>query len=320
MINLYKVNNKNISELKNELAEIQKPAGAANFIKYTGTTEDVPGSDIKRSIWFWHHKVGFYRSLVIGLIFISASLWGYSAWRWFDYLVFGIPLDSKLSKVVTVFPDYSVLAPRFSPQPLQILSAELLISSPGKVDAVAEVINPNSEFTVAFDYHFNINGQSSPKQQGFILPGDDKLLVDFGLDATVYSGSANLVLEHVRWDRISAHVVKDAIGWQANRLDFTVSDVKIIRPGGPLAASANVVQFKLTNNSAYSFSSPDFYVGLYQGQDLLGVLPLQLDGFRAGETRAIDLRSFATNLNATSIKVFPLIDVYDSAVYVSPPA
>ena len=78
--------------------------------------------------------------------------------------------------------------------------------------------------------------------------------------------------------------------------------------------NADAIQFKLTNGSPYSYVAVDFYVALLQNGQMVGILPLHLDSINSLETKDIDLRSF-TPRNISAVTVYPLINVYDEAVF-----
>ncbi len=185
---------------------------------------------------------------------------------------------------------------------------------------MADVANFNERFLATFDYYFIVNNQKTSPQKGFLLPGEENFLAFLGADEVVFSGVPELILENVRWLRISAHDIPDVSSWQKERLDFTTADFQFINRGSVADVTSYAIQFKLTNNSAYGFVNPKFYVALYQGQTLVGILPLEITKFLSGETRDVDLRSFTPNLNVTSMSVFPLVNIYDDSIFLAPGA
>ena len=120
------------------------------------------------------------------------------------------------------------------------------------------------------------------------------------------------MLENIVWRRVSLHRIVDTKAWADERLNFTTSDFSFTRAGGiPEAPNAHAVRFKLTNQSAYSYAEPSFYVALLDGETMVGVLPLKLPEIKSLETKDVDLRSFAESLNVDGVKIFPLINIYD---------
>jgi len=318
MINFYNINNKN-GDSNGQLNILQKAnPKKAVFTRYSSAPDELTGRELKLGLWFARNKVLLYKILIGSLIGLNIIFWVFSLWKWGDFLIFGITENTKLAQSATQFVNYTGIQAHFSPQPLQIITTQFFNSGPGKVDVVAEVANLNDRFVVRFDYYFMINGQKTDVNAGILLPGEDKPVAVLGLEDSVFSGTPELVLENLKWTRISSHDVKDVPSWQGERLNFAVSDVKFIRKGSEEGVAAAAIQFKLTNQGPYGFVNPKFYVGLYQGQAMVGVLPLELQRFHSQQIVDVDLRSFATNISVTDIKVFPLIDIYDPAVYMEP--
>ena len=181
---------------------------------------------------------------------------------------------------------------------------------------MAEVVNPNSRFIVWFDYYFVVNGVKTPTQKNFLLPGESRLVTNLGLEDGV-GGLPAIVLENVKNERIDNRKVADTASWQAYRLNFQVSDFVFSKSLAQEGGNADAVQFKLTNASPYNYKNVDFYVALLQNGQMVGILPLHLDSIGSLEIKNIDIRSFVPNFNITEIVVYPIINVYDDAVYSS---
>jgi len=321
MINFYNVSSPNKENKKDpQMASKTNGASRPNFIKYTGAEEDLTGKELKWSLWLAKNKILLYKILVGSLIGLNVIFWGYSLWSWGDYLIFGLAENARLSAEATKFINYSVLNSDFTARPLRVFSTQALANAPGKADFVSDTANLNERFIARFDYHFAANGLETDTRKAFLLPQEEGLIAFLGADENIFGGTPDLILENVRWSRISYRDIADVPAWQSERLNFSVSDFKFINRGSIEGLTSYAVQFKLTNASSYGFVNPRFYVGLYQGQTLIGILPLEITNFRSGETRDIDLRSFTPNLNVTEISLFPLIDIYDDSVYMRPGA
>ena len=128
-----------------------------------------------------------------------------------------------------------------------------------------------------------------------------------------------VVLENMEYQRISAHAIPDAIGWQKYRLNFQVSDFIFLKSLAQEGRNTDAIQFKLTNASPYSYVAADFFVALLQNGQMVGILPLHLDSINSLEAKDIDLRNFASDLSITEIALYPIINVYDDGVYFMPP-
>jgi hypothetical protein len=117
---------------------------------------------------------------------------------------------------------------------------------------------------------------------------------------------------------VSAHEIADASAWQNERLKFEIKNFVFSDRFSSDEIGAHAVRFSLDNNTAFSYVDPEFVVGLYSNDALVGVMPLKLKNFKSLETRDVDLRSYVDGISITDVRVFPLIDIYDRAVYLAP--
>ena len=311
MLNIYNPNNHD-----GDKAPLVAKNGASkkvDFSKYVDPTKEFTSRELKWSFWYVRHKALLYRILIIGLVSVDAIFLIFGLWRWGDYLL-GISDSQKLQRSLSASVNYTGIHPRYSAQPIQAVNTQIFFSRENKYDAVAELINPNNRFLAKFDYYFIINGVKTPTQKTFLLPGESRLAAYLGMPDGA-GGTPVVVLENVKYRRISNHKIFDTISWQADRLNFQVSDFVFLKSLAQEGQNTDAVQFKLTNASPYSYVAPDFYAVLLQNGQMVGILPLRLDSINTLEIKSIDLRNFAANLSITEIALYPIINVYDSSVY-----
>lgn len=316
MLNIYNANNHNNPTGK-DLAAVKGGARKSGFEKYQDPTGEFPGWELKFGFWYAKNRLLLYKLLVGFLVVFSAVTILFGLWQWGSYLIFGLTDDALLRKNLSSPVDYTVIHPRYSPAPLQILDTQILPGGVNKSDLVTEVVNPNERFVAEFDFYFVVGENKTPVARALLLPGEGRPVATLGFEGAL--PGADFVLENVVWLRISNHRVADTKAWQEERLNFMVSDFSFTRAGGlPEAPTAHAIRFKLANDSAYSFVQPSFYAGLLEGETLVGILPLKLDELKSRETKEIDLRSFTENLSVDGVKIFPLINIYDRGVYLAP--
>jgi len=289
----------------------------ADFTKYEDPSGEFTTGEFKWGLWYVKHKILLYKSLIGFLIAWIVIFGGYALINLADYLIFGIVSDINLHKQLTSFPNYINTQSKYTATPLQVQAVNTLVGGASSFDAAAQVYNPNKNFIVYFDYHFDFGNQKTPVQRGFLLAGETKPIVYFGLTGG-YPGEANLILENMAWQRIRAQAIKDPLSYQAERLNFLVSNFDFVSQAASEGLGANVVKFDLKNDSAYSFRDGNFVVGLMSGSGLVATMPLLVKDFKAGETRTVDLRNFVANLPVDSVQLFPLIDIYNKDVYLAP--
>lgn len=311
MLNIYNPNNHNGDKtslvVKNNLTK------KTNFTKYEDPTQEFTSQELKWSFWYVKHKALLYKVLVISLISIDAIFLIFGLWRWGGYLL-GIPDAQRVQTSLSTAINYTGIHPRYSAQPIQAINTQIFSSRENKYDAMAELINPNNRFLAKFDYYFIIGDEKTPAQKTFLLPGENRPVAYLGiLDG---AGSAPvIVLENIKYERISAHKITDTISWQAYRLNFQLSDFVFLKSLAQEGTNTDAVQFNLTNHSPYSYVAADFYAALLQNGQMVGILPLHLDSINSLETKNIDLRNFVSGLSVTEIALYPIINVYDEAVY-----
>ncbi len=309
----------NIYSGNNQTPEAPKsaPATKANFRRYEDPTGEFTSGNLSRGLWWVKHKVLLYRLLVGVLIALSAVFWIFSFAKWGIYLV-GIPNSNLLEKQAVQFSNYNTTIQHFNPVPLQIVSTNLFQNGGNKVDAVSEVENPNADYTATFDYSFLISGTSTVPAKAVVLARSRTMAAALGLTDIVGAPGAVLQIKNLQWQRISPHDIPDSKSWQDSRINFSVSSTTFENTLSTPGLSGNRLAFVLKNESAYGYKQPRFYVGLYNQDALVGVMPLQTDDFHSLEAKNIDLRNFTSNLQVQNVQVFPLIDVYDPAVYLPP--
>jgi len=288
-----------------------------NYQNYVDPTGEFSSKKLKYSLWFVENKVLFYRVFLIFLVVFIIITWGVSLWWWGRYLLFGLSENSRLYKSLTQFNDFTTTNSLYNPSAISIVNTYVVPGGIESYDSVAEVVNSNNRFLARFDYSFLVNGQKTPKQQGVLLPGENRLLIDFGIKGSAPS-TPELFLENIIWERISNQTIPNTVAWQQDHLSFIVKDFEFVRTESTEGAGAHIIKFKLTNATPYSYANATFYVGLYFQDGLVGVFPLAVNNFKSLETRAVDLRSFVANLQANEVRVFPLINIYDKEVYLKP--
>ena len=316
MLNIYnQKNNNNNSDLTPAVAPVKNAKGNAN--RFEDVTGEFSTSQFKRSFWFTTHKVLLYKITVGILIFLSVIFWVFSLWLWGGYIIYGIQSDIALHNDLSVFPDYTGIKEHYAPVPFQIAGVNVYAGGSKIYDLVAEVNNPNKNFIIHFDYYFLIDNKKTPVQKGFLLANESRPMVYYGYKDG-YPNGVNLIIENVAWQRVSAHTVPNPNTWQNDRLNFSIRDFSFSAPQATDGVAANVVQFKVTNNSAFGYRDSLFVIGLVQDSGVVGVMPLVLKDFKSLETRSVDLRNFSDNLLISDIQLFPLIDIYKKDVYLAP--
>jgi hypothetical protein len=313
MFNIYNFKNRNNQDGAGDLLAkkiVEKPSG---FITYQDPNKDFTSQELRVSLWYLKNKSLLYKITVFVLLFLAVSLVGFSVWKWAVFII-GFPAAQRLDSGAVRFVNYTQINTRFAAQPVQVVRTQVLAGRSGSYDVMAELVNPNERFFVSFEYYFVIDGKKTETQKTFLLPAESRFVPALGIKE-IGAGTPAVVLEHVEYTRISNKEIPDVVAWQQYRLNFAVSDFVFSRGLAQAGDNPDAVQFKLINNSPYNFIGADFYVVLLQTGQSVGVLPLHIDRINSLESKQVDLRNFAPNINVTEIALYPVINIYDDAVY-----
>lgn len=323
MLNLYHLKNKNDNgdadnSNNSKSGASNKTNKSPSFNTYIDPNQELSGKKLRWGIWFTKNQLFLYKILKIFLIVFIIFIWGFSLYKWGMYLWY-IPEQQKLKQQLSSSINYNNLNINYTAQPLQILGSSVFKSGVDKYDVISDISNPNENFIAYFDYYFNIyNSSSTKKQSAFLLPKQNRPIAWLGIKSSLALNSPNLIIENLRWKRISAHEISDPIAWQKYRLDFKIDNFSFTPSylGDKKKADANLIKFTLINNSPFSYTYPEFMLSLYKGGSFVGVIPFQINGvFSTLASSTFDLRSFATGLIADKAIVHPLINVYKKDVY-----
>ena len=254
-------------------------------------------------------------TITVTLIGIAAISWGFTIYGLVDYwLITGPKEEAAMTELVNVALDAEMLAAR-RPEQLQIESVAVL-GGAGKYDLAVKIINPNPNWYLAFDYKFAAGGKDLPAGRGFILPGEEKYLVNLGAEFPERPADAAVIFERVKWQRISAHEIPDYQAFAAAHLKLDVLDKNFESLADKL--TFNQLDFKIKNNTAYSYWNVDAPILLFRGSNLVGANFVSLSRFLSGETRAVSLQWKDSGAEPSEIKILPSVNIFDPAVYMPP--
>lgn len=308
-----------MADIPNQNNPVAKPPTPKkpNFQSYVDPTHEFESKDLGRAMWLARHKPDFYKIFFILMILVAVVTWGYVLFAAGNYLIFGYSQDKQLTAESTRFINYTPLKQLYGPADLKISDLLLLPSGTSKVDAVAQVENPNQRWLALVTYHFLSNSPSSTSYKGVALPGQTTLFTALGQTTDIQN--ATIAIDDKRWQRIDNHKIPDINTWLHDHLNFVVTDFAYVGAGtDPAAPAAASVRFTFSNDTAYSYRAPRFLVGLYRSQSLVGVLPLEFDSFRSQESKPVDLRLFTQNNSVDSVQVFVLFNIFDDTNYLPP--
>jgi len=285
--------------------------------------EEMGERQISFRLWVINHYRGLKLTLTLTLVGIAAISWGYTLYGLADYwLITGPREQQALAEISADLLNPEMLAARH-PQELAvgepvIFSAEGGPASGGggKYDLAVKIGNPNSNWYIEFDYQFEGLAKELPARRGFVLPGEEKYLMNLGVEASTLPAGGGVTFTNVKWRRIDTHEIPDYAKWSGDRLNFKISDKNFALSGGKL--TFNQLDFKIKNMTAWSYWNLDLAVLLFRGSSLDGVNYISLDKFLSGAERDVSLSWKDSGLAPTEIQIQPSVNIFDSSVYMPP--
>lgn len=262
------------------------------------------------SEWYLKHKLLLERIGMGALATIAFGLFGYSSFKWGEYIFFGYAEDKRLLvEQLQTTPDYTALQPLYAAEDVEVLSSRAFRSSPGLYDFTATVANPNLRHVAILRYQFVFPGGETAVGETVVLPGERRPIAIFGVPLASPPSSVRLEFTDENYRRINPHRIFDVAGHMSERLRFRTEHIQF---------SDSRLTFDLANDSAYSYWQPVFYIELLSGGQTAGISFLTIDRFRAGEIRSVDLRLFGDIRGISDIRLSQVLNVFDPSVYMSP--
>lgn len=281
--------------------------------QYVDTTGEFSTRNLKLAEWYLKHKLLLRKIFIDSLIVIDIIFVGYSLYGWTKYLVFDYFSTEQLLVDLTLPPSQAYN--RFAPENIQIQNVYAFDSGNDKYDFVATVINPNPRWRVKVQYRFFYGGGETKIAETYVSPAGENVLAIFGVE--LFSVPTNIKVEVVgmRWERISPHRIADVVKFIQERNMFDLVKVDFTQSRESKGIYTHTIEFDITNNSIYSFWLSEFYVIYLNNQSPVGARKIQVEKFESGQTRSIELKSFAGSLMVTGVHLVPAMDIFDENNY-----
>ena len=198
-------------------------------------------------------------------------------------------------------------------EPLEIVSRQVISTSPGKVDIAVRVRNNNPQWALEeVEYQFSIGSVVYDLQTDYVLPLEEKYLFGLNLEG-VASGTPQVFFEKEDWKRVIRYE-----DWGPQRLNFLVTDKQFQTArqselSGQLPISQVVADF--TNATPYNYREIEVQVGLLSAGRLVGVNQIAVQDLASFERRAIVARWSESLPSISTVEIIPTVNILDEKVY-----
>ncbi|MEA3272561.1 MAG: hypothetical protein U9P90_02735 [Patescibacteria group bacterium] len=276
--------------------------------------EEITEKQLKWSYWIVKNKtlfkkIGISIFIVVDMILVVYGLYGFA-----DYLFITGPREAREIALLSEELNYSSVNIKIGARPLDITST-ILLRGKETFDALSFVKNKNKNWLARFKYQFSTDGQTTESKNGFILPGEGKFITALGIDIPRSARHAVLLVDDLKWNRISTRDIPDYEDWSNARLDFDISDINFAPVATLGQGSASKASFKVKNLSAFNYWQVGFRVILYRGATIVGINYATIPKFRSGEEREVEATWFDPIGQVTKVEIEPEVDIFDEEVY-----
>ncbi len=281
---------KNKNEQEIDLAKYRDPSGLTL-------------TKINFGLWLSERRKTISRLVIIGLVIISVFFFSYSIYNYALYFIHQDDLETTPT-VVNAPRDQVTDLVASDPQALKIN---------GYYDLVASIQNPNDRFQASFNYCFLSGETELVCNQGFILPGEKKYLLE--LNQTVQGEISALTLEikNINWRRIDNREIPDWPAFYQSRLNLSYNNIKMTPSG--TSGGRNYFEFTLANNTAYSYEQVPLNIVFYKDYQIVGANRYVANNLMAGESRLVRLSWLTTLAGVNRSEISPDLNILDENVY-----
>ena len=253
-------------------------------------------------LWLAEKRALFTRLIIIFLISVSVFFFSYSIYHFIAYYL--EPTEPGIEDLVNIS--------RSEVAELQISNPQVLKNN-SHYDFLATLSNPNQQYYAHFNYCFMVNEEELPCQADFILPNEEKYL--FSLNQNILSPNAQVVLKikDLSWTRINVREIPNWEDYLATRLRVVIEEISL----EPLENNlGDYLEFKLSNQSAYSYRSLPLDITYFANNQLVGVNRYIANELISGETRQIRLNIPASLLGVNQVKIRPNVNILADDNYI----
>ncbi len=282
-------------------------------------------SDFKLKIGYWitTHKIVLKRLSLFLLFLLDVFLITFSLYGLVQFYTTGRDkFESSIARIGLYDIDFNSYHNQNFPKNIRLIEMDTVNIGKNKYNFIAKIQNPNKEdwLIEEINYYFRFGDSMTDIKKAFILPGEEKYLVDFNVNTEGVVSDVELRISSIKWNRIRKGEVNDLKREISNFTDFEITNEKFLSSitlgtGGDNPASS--IQFTVKNNTIYDFYDVGFYVVTYSGPDITSSNYVVLSDVFSDEVRDIDVRWHNNIATPSQIVIIPEVDFLDKTVIMS---
>ncbi len=268
--------------------------------------------------WWVRHRLALRQAGYGGLVLWVLVSWGYGFWVLFDTYALSYPKEQRIpARIALIAPTNDALN-LTAPLPLQIGSASTVTADGNRRHALAPVSNPNTLWWAEISYRFRTGEQESRLQTAVVLPGQTRILGEFGL--ALNSGSSSLSIESTTWKRIDPSITLpvEYEAYKAERFPVTLDTPTYTSDLSLSSTALGKSSFTLRNPSGFTYRNVEILTLLYRDGTVVGAQKLLVPLLSAGSTQMVELIWPEAPTGIDRVEVQPFVNILDPQTFVRP--
>lgn len=271
--------------------------------------EQLTEKQLKVGYWYITHKILLRGFFFVLLLLINIIIWG---WVLFS-VVKNVAVDFNAFRqwrydlMYDRFTNQAMVQQKTQPRAIVINDLRTLPAQNKHLDFYATVTNPNAGWVGRFQYQFATASGNTSLRRGYIMPSEQKILMDLDVDAGAVE---RIILTDVVWERFNNYPA-----YVAPRNIFEISDALFVPLSSSDDVKANRATFTVTNKSNFNYYRPSFTVKLLRTGQVIGINTITIDSLRSNESQNLEARWFEFVPTPDKIEVIPDIDFISSSSY-----
>ena len=266
--------------------------------------------ELKIVYFFITKKELLKKIFIVLLVLFNLSIYSYSIYHFSQYLAQSKDHEKMLKELASQYINYQELHKIISPIPPEIVLNKAIFLGSSKYNLVCQVINPNKNWLIeSLDYKFVSSNFETKKFQSFILPEEEKILVDFNERISQFPKDIFCQIENIRWKRIKP---KDYYLLEIPK-KFLIKDLKHIP--AKKEEERDITIFKFLNSTVYNFWQIDLIIIAYQGEEIVGVERASLKEILSGQEKEVKIIWLNKMPFVSEVKIYPEINIFDPSSF-----
>lgn len=271
----------------------------------------------KLSVWWVEHRAFLKRSAIALFIAFDVVLLLFGGWHLLDAFAVssGAEQNAVMRMVVLGQSDLRAYTDENAATDLEAGEGRVISIGNSRYDLYTTLLNPNDDWWAEFTYAFSSGDLTTDSRTGFILPSEEKSVVELAVESTSPIQAATLVIEDVTWHRVDHHAIADYETWASDRLNFLISASSFEKETRFDGETYGRTTFMIENDTAYSYYDVGLFVLLLRGSSVVGVNRTTLSSLESGVEAEVTVNWFGTLPSVSQVLVVPELNIFDVEVY-----